>query len=172
MCLVAQKQIAIIGGSIAAAAIIAVLIFYQGTSSVQVPISTGEKQDVPTESKVLQTYKINTECELIYGLSYGVYPDNQKIPPIIISELVEKYPDLGPWKDTLSNNETRKAFFSKPLPPEFSSILVTSVMDDASINPNLKDVAMILTDPQGIQKLREDFQKYECQPYFDSRANQ
>ncbi len=148
------------------------MIFYQGIPSVQVPINTGEKQDIPPKPEVLQTYKINTECELIYGLSYGVYPDNQKIPPIAISELVEKYPELGPWKDTLSNNETRKAFFSQPLSPEFSSVLVTSIMDDASINPDLKDVAMILTDPQGIQKLREDFEKYECKSYFDSRSNQ
>jgi hypothetical protein len=169
MCLLTQKQIPIIAGIAAAAIIAAVLITYQGMPESKAPLKADETQVIPDEPLTAQTYKINTECELIYGFAFGVYPDNQKIPPIVLAELTKKYPDFGPWKNILDNNETRKAFLSEPLPQEFSDVLVTSIMTESSINPELKDIAMHLTDPQGVQKIQGEYEKYGCKAYFDSR---
>ncbi|MFN3655256.1 MAG: hypothetical protein ACK4TO_08035 [Candidatus Nitrosotenuis sp.] len=164
-----QKRIPIIAGIAAAAIIAAVLVTYQGMPESESPVKADETQAIPEAPLTTQTYKINTECELIYGFAFGVYPDNQKIPPIVLAELTKKYPGFEPWKSILDNNETRKAFLSEPLPQEFSDILVTSIMTESSINPKLKDIAMHLTDPQGVQKLQGEYEKYGCQAYFDSR---
>lgn len=169
MYLLTQKQIPIIAGITVAAIIAAVLVTYQGMPENEAPLKADDLQEIVDESLTAQTYKINTECELIYGFAFGVYPDNQKIPPIVLAELTKKYPDFGPWKNILDNNETRKAFLSEPLPQEFSDVLVTSIMTESSINPELKDIAMHITDPQGVQKLQDDYEKYGCKVYFDSR---
>lgn len=167
MYLLTQKQISIIAGIVAAAIIATVLFVYQVPES-KTPVKADKTE--MAGPLTAHTYKINTACELIYGFAFGVYPDNQKIPPIVLADLTKKYPDFGPWKDILDNNETRKAFLSEPLPQEFSDVLVTSIMTESSINPDLKDIAMHLTDPQGVQKLRGDYEKYGCKSYFDSRA--
>ncbi|MEW6043760.1 MAG: hypothetical protein AB1608_05810 [Thermoproteota archaeon] len=164
-----QKQIPVIVGIAAAAIIAAVLVTYQVMPESEAPVKADEMQEISDEPLTAQTYKINTECELIYGFAFGVYPDNQKIQPIVLAELIKKYPDFEPWKNILDNNETRKAFLSEPLPREFSDVLVTSIMTESSINPVLKDIAMHITDPQGTQKLQGEYEKYGCKAYFDSR---
>jgi hypothetical protein len=169
MCLIAQKHIPIIGGA-AATAIVVVLLFYQGIPVNEAQINIDEIQDAPIEPVAVKTYKINTECELIYSFAYSVYPDDQQIPPIVVADMAKKYPDFEPWKEILVNNETRKAFLSEPMSQEFSDVLVTSIMAESSINPALKDIAMHITDPQGVQKIQDDFEKYGCQAYFDSRV--
>jgi hypothetical protein len=117
-------------------------------------------------------YKINTDCELIYGLSYGTYPDGEKLPALKIVDLIEEYPqEFAPWKETLEDPVKSTAFFSQPLPSDFGSVLVTAMMEESSINPDLKDTAMLIVDPNGKQKVAEKFEEFNCQPYFDSIRN-
>lgn len=135
----------------------------------QEAISADMSEEVqgPSEGK---TYRINTECELIYGLSYGVYPNDQKIAGVEIQTMMEKYPEeFEDWEKILEDPEQRTAFFNQPLDEEFGNVLVTAMMKEISINPDLKDIALLITDPNGREKLADDFEEFGCQRYFDSR---
>jgi hypothetical protein len=116
------------------------------------------------------TYKINTECELIYGIAYGSYPKGEKLPGVKINSLLANYPEeFKPWKEILQNPANRTEFFKKPLPDEFRGVLTTAVMKETSINPKLEKIAMVVTDGQGKAKLQQYFQEFQCQKYFDER---
>lgn len=153
----------------------------QGILAHILPTNLSEKPKeivlAPTPKKTQEqigAYRISTECELIYGFASGNYPDGQKLPALKIADLLEKYPqEFGPWKATLENNQTRTDFFKqKPLPADFSEVLVTAVMKETSISPDLKSIASLITDPEGRTKLQDAFKKFDCQPYFDERAKQ
>lgn len=163
----------IIGGGVAASLIIAVVLSQTGFLK-NIEAGMPEQKTLPIqEHSPYSTYKINTECELIYGFASGKYPDNQKIPPIKTSEIFTKYPDdFAPWKQILENNETRAEFFKKPLPSNFTDALVTVIMKETSISPNLKPIVSFIADPQGKQKLQGAYDQYNCKPYFDQRSKQ
>ena len=163
----------IIGGGVAAVLIIVVVL---GQTGFLKNIEAGmpeQKTPVIQEHSPFSAYKINTECELIYGFASGKYPDDQKIPPIKTSEIFTKYPDdFAPWKQILENNDTRVEFFKKPLPANFTDALVTVIMKETSINPDLKSIVSLIADPQGKAKLQGAYEQYNCKPYFDQRSKQ
>lgn len=173
-----------IGGAAAAAALVAVLVLYQGASPDSEPTGAvgPEPQDTSSNTGQMvvgpelqegdaERYLINTECELIYGFTYGVYPNDEAIPGIKIAELLAKYPDeFAQWKQIMDDPVQREAFFNQPIEADFGNVLVTAMMKETSVNPDLREIALLLTDPNGRAKLAEDFAKYDCQNYFDSRA--
>jgi len=170
-----------IGAGIAAAAIIVILTLSQGTALdlPATPEQSTQELIVPQESTPdiqgpieNNAYRINTECELIYSLAYGVYPDDQKIPGVEINTLIEKYPDeFAEWEQILEDPDQRTEFFNQPLGEEFGNVLVTAMMKEISINPELKDIAILIVQPNGRAQLAEDFEVYSCQQYFDTRIN-
>ena len=173
--MLAKKSLGIIIGASAAAILVIVVVLgqtelYKNEFNIlpesQTPIEPADK--IP-----LQTYRINTECELIYGFASGKYPDGEKLPQIKIADLLVNYPDeFGPWKTTLENNETRAEFFKQPLSTEFSDVLTVAIMKESSIKPELKPIAGLITDPQGKTKMQQAYQQYNCKSYFDEKAKQ
>jgi hypothetical protein len=139
------------------------------------PTQMTEEPNIPVVEKQtqeqLQTYRINTECELIYGLASGNYPNGEKLPALKILDLVDKYPEFDPWESVLRDNQTRAEFFKQPLSEDFSNVLVDAVMSESSINPELEEIASLVADPQGRAKLQQAFQEFNCKSYFDERAN-
>ncbi|CDI05519.1 hypothetical protein [Candidatus Nitrosotenuis uzonensis] len=155
------------GGGAAAAIIIAVLALYMTSPEEMVYVPLEQN---PQDTNV-EDYKINTECELIYGLTYGVYPDGQNIPGMRIDDLVTKYPqEFAPWKDIMEDEEKRSAFFNQQIPQDFGKVLVVAMMKESAINPELVEIASLITDPQGRMKLGQEFENYGCQQYFDERS--
>lgn len=183
MCLLSKKALGVILGACVAAAVLVVLM---PTISKNISnIEQMEKTEKPTEQKpkpaeklvseqqISSIYKINTECEMIYGLSKGVYPDGTRLPHITLSDLMAKYPNtFSPWKAMLEDNQTRTEFFKKPLTPEFSDAMTSSIMNYSSINPGLKPIVELMIKTNGKQKLQEDYLAYNCKPYFDQRSKQ
>ena len=134
------------------------------TSEIQGPSLTSQGNDISG------IYRINTECQLIYGISYGLYPNDEKLPEIKIDNLIASYPEeFKAWNEILQNSDDRAEFFKKPLPDEFRVVLTTALMKESSINPKLEQTALIVTDTQGTAKLQQAFQEFECQKYFDER---
>lgn len=175
--MLAKKNIGIISAGVAAAIIVAVVAIHFGTSTgQQATQSSGadltSKMQGPTfqQSAVAGTYKMNTECELIYGIAFGVYPDGEKLPGVKIDNLLANYPEeFKPWKEILQNPDNRTTFFKKPLTDEFRGVLTTALMKETSINPKLEQIAMIVTGGNGKAKLEQAFQEFQCQKYFDDR---
>lgn len=184
--MLAKKNIGIIGAGVAAAIIIVFAVTYFGVPSPETasksPVSENtENSAASTNSAQMQgpslttqsvngTYRINTECELVYGIANGVYPDGEKIPGVKVESLLNDYPEeFKQWKEILQSPENRTTFFNKPLPEEFRGVLTVALMKESSINPNLLEVAKIVTDPQGKAKLQQAFQEFSCQKYFDER---
>jgi hypothetical protein len=137
----------------------------QMTEDLNIPVIEKQTQEQ------IQTYRINTECELIYGLASGSYPNGEKLPALKILDLVDKYPEFDPWETILRDNQTRTEFFKQPLSEDFSDVLVGAVMSESSINPELEEIASLVADPQGRAKLQQVFQEFNCKAYFDERAN-
>jgi hypothetical protein len=162
---------AAIGTGVAVAVLLAVAFSYPAINDTLT--NTPMRQPAESGTDVgAGMYRINTDCELIYGLSYGTYPDGEKLPALKIVDLIEEYPqEFAPWKETLEDPVKSTAFFSQPLPGDFGSVLVTAMMEESSINPDLKDTAMLIVDPNGKQKVAEKFVEFNCQPYFDSIRN-
>ncbi len=179
--LASKENIGMIAAGVAAAIVIAVVAIQFGSSvpSQQITESTPEIANTTSKmqgpvfqqmSDAAETYKINTECELIYGIAYGAYPDGEKLPGVKIDNLLANYPEeFKPWKETLQNTDNRTEFFKKPLTDEFRGVLTTALMKETSINPKLEQIAMIVTDGQGKAKLQQAFQEFQCQKYFDER---
>ncbi|TBR08991.1 MAG: hypothetical protein EPO62_05620 [Candidatus Nitrosotenuis sp.] len=175
--MLAKKNIGIISAGVAAAIIVAVVAMHFGSSNTQTAQSASDIADSskiqgPTfqQSDIAGTYKVNTECELIYGIAFGVYPDGEKLPGVKIDNLLANYPEeFKPWKEILQNPDNRTAFFKKPLSDEFRSVLTTALMKETSINPKLEQIAMIVTGGDGKAKLQQAFQEFQCQKYFDDR---
>lgn len=170
-----RKPISIIAGCSAAAAILLVIVASGQLNMPEiVPTQMTEELNTPVEKQTqeqIQTYRINTECELIYGLASGSYPNGEKLPALKILDLVDKYPEFDPWETILKDNQTRAEFFKQPLSDDFSDVLVGAVMSESSINPELEEIASLVADPQGRAKLQQAFQEFDCKAYFDERAN-
>ena len=98
-----------------------------------------------------QTYKINTQCEILFALTQGKYSDGTSLPRGDIKTLIEKYPEeFKEWKATLEDPEKAKEF-SKNVPDKFNEVLIPILMKEASMNPDLKSTAMLLMDPKETQ---------------------
>ncbi len=181
--MLAKKNIGIIAAGVAAAIVIG-LAAYAITNQDAVkpdltPVDTAPDntaQDVTSEilgpslAKSDGTYRISTECELIYAIAYGQYPDGEKLPDVKIEALLANYPEeFKPWKEILQNQDNRTAFFAKPLPDEFRNVLTPALMKETSISPELEEIAKIVSDGQGNEKLQQAFQEFDCKAYFDER---
>ena len=126
-----------------------------------------------SENQISSIYKINTECEMIYGLSKSAYPDGNRMPHITLTNLMTKYPEkFAPWKSVLDDNQTRTEFFKKPLTPEFSDVMTSSIMNYSGINPGLKPIVELMIKSNGREKLQGYYLAYDCKPYFDQRSKQ
>jgi hypothetical protein len=132
---------------------------------------SGEMQGPsPTPEENAVVYKINTECELIYAIAYGQYPDGEALYDVKVEVLLANYPEeFEPWKDELQNIENRTAFFAKPLPDEFRNVLTPALMKEAGISPHLEQIARIISDEKGEEKLQQAYQGFGCQKYFEER---
>ncbi|HSD05148.1 MAG TPA: hypothetical protein VLB45_05280 [Nitrosopumilaceae archaeon] len=116
-----------------------------------------------------QTYRINTQCEMIFAMTEGQYPDGESMPRIEITSLLEKYPDeFKEWKAILEDPVKRQEF-AQEVPREFNEVLIPIMMKEASINPELEPTAMLLIDPQASTKIKQAFDENSCQEFFDSR---
>lgn len=177
--MLAKKNIGIIAAGAAAAVVIVFAVYVISNHDMTKQDSASNMQDVtseilgpsPTpEENVGGAYKINTECELIYAIAYGKYPGGEELPDVKIEVLLANYPEeFKPWKEELQNIENRTAFFAKPLPDEFRNVLTPALMKEASINPMLEETARIVSDGQGQEKLKQAYQEFACQKYFDEQ---
>lgn len=140
------------------------------TKSAQNSTNKIQGPSLTSQGDIAGTYRINTECELVYGIAYGTYPNGEKLPGVKIDDLLASYPEeFKPWKEILQNPDNRTTFFKEPLPDKFRTVLTTALMKETSINPKLEQIAMIVTDVQGKAKLQNAFQEFECKKYFDER---
>lgn len=168
--MLAKKNIIMIG--VAAAIVIGFASYaIAGQDMAKQDFEQGEMQGPsPAPEENAGMYKINTECELIYAIAYGKYPDGKELPDVKVEALLANYPEeFEPWKEDLQNIENRTAFFAKPLPDEFRNVLTPALMKEASINPVLEQTARIVSDGNGQEKLQQAFQEFGCQKYFDER---
>ena len=155
-----------------AAAIIATTVSYAYVMPIDLP-SMSANQDVDSKSGIIvqdsQTYRINTQCEMLFAMVKGQYPNGDKMPTLEISYLLEKYPEeFKPWKETLEDTEKRKEF-AKDVPDEFNSVLIPIMMKESSINPYLESTVMLITDPMGQPKMKQLYDENGCQAFFDER---
>jgi len=133
------------------------------------------QQDVDSTSIITgqdaQTYRINTQCEMVFAMVEGRYPDGDAMPRIEISHLLEKYPDeFKPWREILEDPEKRTEFV-KDVPDEFNQALIPIMMKESSMNPDLESTAMLLLDPMRQSKLKQIYDENSCQGFFDERQN-
>ena len=130
--------------------------------AVSIPIITGQEA---------RAYRINTQCEMLFAMTKGQYPNGEEMPKIQLSYLFEKYPDkFKPWKEILQDPEKRKAF-AQNVPHEFNQVLVPAMMNESSINPDLESTAMLIVDPMGQPKIKQLYDENDCKAFFDERQN-
>jgi len=144
-----------IGAGVATVAIIVTLSF-------TIPQGVIEQQQTK--------YRFNTDCEVFYGMTFNVYPNGEQLPKLILSDIVEKYPqDYVQWNDILYNEEQRLEYFKDSMPFEFAKVFATSIMQEYSINPELFSI-VLLTFTELDKEITDDFLKQTgCYDYFESR---
>ena len=115
-------------------------------------------------------YRFNTDCEVYYGVTFNVYPNGEQLPKLILSHVVEKYPqDYVQWNDILYNEERRLEYFKDGMPFEFAKVFATSIMQEYSINPELFSIVLLTFTEQGTE-ITDDFLKQSgCDDYFENR---
>lgn len=171
--IIPKKYIPIIAG--VAAAIIAIGVIvppYLVKDKSDIPVQGMGQISIPESMKQSgdsQTYKINTQCEMLFAMIKGQYPDGETLPRLEVSALLEKYPDeFSKWKDIFANNETRKAFLNSDNVTEFNQALIPVMMKESVINPALTPTAMLLADPEINAKIKQVYNENNCQEFFDS----
>ena len=137
-------------------------------SPTNVIVSTLQNTILNTAQKI--QYRFNTDCELYYGQTFNVYPNGEQLPELILSHIVEKYPqDYVQWNDILYNEERRLEYFKDDMPFEFSKVFATSIMKEYSINPELFSIVLLSFTEQD-KELTDDFLKQSgCNDYFENR---
>lgn len=126
-------------------------------------------RDSMKQTSESQTYRINTQCEMLFAMVKGQYPDGEAMPKLEMSALLEKYPgEFSEWKDILSNNETRKELVNSGNATKFNQALIPVMMKESSINPDLMSTAMLLADPQINLKLKQVYGENNCKEFFDN----
>lgn len=127
---------------------------------------------IPQENVIEQQtkYRFNTDCEVYYGSTFNVYPNGEQLPKLILSHIVEKYPqDYVQWNDILYNEERRLEYFKDDMPFEFSKVFATSIMQEYSINPELFSIVLLSFTEQD-NEITDDFLKQSgCDDYFENR---
>ena len=155
-----------------AAAITATTVSYAYVMPIDLFAMSGQ-QDADSISTItgqeVQAYRINTQCEMLFAMVKGQYPNGEQMPTLEISYLLEKYPDeFKPWKEILQDPEKKKEF-AKNVPDEFNQALIPAMMKESSINPDLESTAMLIRDPMGQTKMKQVYDENDCQAFFDKR---
>ncbi len=127
-----------------------------------------EIQDIP---QIQQTYRFNTQCELLYGMVYNQYPNGDTLPSLILSSLIQKYrADYSQWEDILFDDEKRLAYFENGMPVEFAQVFAQSVSKEYSINPTLHTTVMTGFLLAGEEVHERLFKENNCNDYFIERS--
>jgi hypothetical protein len=130
---------------------------------------TNSSQSIMQE-EATQTYRINTQCELLYAMQMAVYPNDKELPPVNLEILEQEYPQrFNQWNEILADNQKFQEFIQNGASPEFVDAYVLSIMDYVSINPQLKSTTTLMFDSHGLEHLQELFFVHNCKEYFDSR---
>jgi len=136
--------------------------------------SNNSLQNIPMPESMKDdglTYKINTQCEMMFGMLRATYPDGTPLPRLDIKSLLEKYPEeFKDWKVILEDPEKSKELAQND-PEGFNRILIPILMKESSITPDLESTAMFLVDPARSTKLKQVFEINNCQEFFDSHNN-
>lgn len=128
---------------------------------------TVEIQDIP---QIQQTYRFNTQCELLYGMVYNQYPNGEILPSLVLSSLVQKYRvDYSQWEDILFDDEKRLGYFENGMPVEFAQVFAQSVSKEYSINPTLHTTVMTGFLLAGEEVHERLFKENNCNDYFIER---
>jgi len=182
----------IIGGAVAAAAIIIIAITgafdnkmgaptqitdQQTTSNSQETVTFKEEQPLgpPTEITNTQTssqlYRINTSCELLYAMTVSEYPNGERLHNLTLTGIVSKYrTDFEPWRGIFFDEEKIRAFIDQGFSPEFLDAFANAVMLEYSINPEQKSTMLLALDPKNsTMSLNKIFEEDNCMEYFVSR---
>ena len=156
-----------------AVAIIVVVVVNSSLINNESPVMSNQKiiENITSlKTPASQTYKINTQCEMLFAITTSTYPNGEAIPRFNTTSLVEKYPDeFKEWKETLADPEKRKVFVQN-VPDEFNQVLIPVLMKESSINPELKPTAMLITEPQANLKLKQIYDENNCQEFFSSHS--
>jgi len=185
------RTYAIIGGAIAAAAIIIGVVTITGAfdNKMGTPTQVTDQQTTnsetvafkeeqplgPTEMNNVQTnsqlYRLNTSCEMLYAMSASEYPNGEKLHSLSITGVVSKYQeDFGPWLETFADDEKLRAFINQGFSPEFLDIFAEKIILEYSINPELKPLVLMALDPttQTVD-VNKIFEEDNCMEYYVSR---
>lgn len=185
------RTYAIIGGAIAAAAIIIGVVAITGAfdNKMGAPTQVTDQQTTnsetitfkeeqplgPTEMNNVQTnsqlYRLNTSCEMLYAMSASEYPNGEKLHSLSITGVVSKYQeDFGPWLETFADDEKLRAFINQGFSPEFLDIFAEKIILEYSINPELKPLVLMALDPttQTVD-VNKIFEEDNCTEYYVSR---
>ena len=161
------KTYVIIGGAIAAAAILIGVVTITGAFDNKMGAPT-QITDQQTNS---QLYRLNTSCEMLYAMSASEYPNGEKLHSLSITSVVSKYQaDFGPWLETFADDQKLRAFIEQGFSPEFLDIFAEKVILEYSINPELKPLVLMSLDPK-IQTVdvNKIFEEDNCMEYYVSR---
>ena len=185
------KTYAIIGGAVAAAAIIIGVVTITGTfdnkmgTSTQMTdsqtasnseIVTFKEQPVGppaemTDMQNSQLYRLNTSCEMLYAMSSSEYPNGEKLHSLSITNVVSKYQaDFGPWLETFADEQKLRTFIEQGFSPEFLDIFADKIVLEYSINPELKPLVLMAVDPKTqTVDVNKIFEEDNCLEYYASR---
>ena len=185
------KTYAIIGGAIAAAAIIIGVVAITGVfdnkmnTSPQITdqqttsnseIVTFKEQPVGppaemTDMQNSQLYRLNTSCEMLYAMSSSEYPNGEKLHSLSITNVVSKYQaDFGPWLETFADEQKLRAFIEQGFSPEFLDIFTEKIILEYSINPELKPLVLMAVDPKTqTVDVNKIFEEDSCLEYYALR---
>jgi len=120
--------------------------------------------------KELQMYRINTQCELLYGMVYNQYPNGEQLQSLVLSSLVKKYrADYSQWEDILFDDEKRLEYFENGMQVEFAQVFAQSVSKEYSINPTLHTTVMVGFLLAGEEVHERLFKENNCNDYFIER---
>lgn len=168
--MISKKFIPIIAGAIAAGIIITVLVYINTNQNKTIDnenISIEPNQNI---TEIATTYKINTQCEIVYALARGKYPDGKNITPFDITYILNKYPDeFKEWKEILQDPEKKKIFATQGNVTKFNQLLIPILMKEYQINPNLTSTAMLMADPE--PDLQKVYDENKCKEYFFKHDN-
>ena len=185
------KTYAIIGGAVAAAAIIIGVVAITGVfdNKMGTPAQMTDSQTVNSEIVTFkeeqpvgppaemtdmqnsQLYRLNTSCEMLYAMSSSEYPNGEKLHSLSITNVVSKYQaDFGPWLETFADEQKLRTFIEQGFSPEFLDIFADKIVLEYSINPELKPLVLMALDPKtqtiDINKI---FEEDKCMEYYASR---
>ena len=188
------RTYAIIGGAVAAAAIITGVVAITGAfdNKMGTPTQVTDQQTTnsetvtfkeeqplgPTEMNNVQTnsqlYRLNTSCEMLYAMSASEYPNGEKLHSLSITGVVSKYQeDFGPWLETFADDEKLRAFINQGFSPEFLDIFAEKIILEYSINPELKPLVLMALDPKTTTvDVNKIFEEDNCIEYYASKAPQ